>query len=452
MATAAVGLLTLVTSATFAVLVPPYESPDEHAHAEYVRQVAQHGLPREIPPVGAPERRFVYEWVQPPLYYVLAAPLARAVGTSAPTVLAPDPSSRLSGGPRWVVYSHERPLEPREVATRLYVLRAFGALLAVIGVVATVALTRAVTGSTAAAAFAGASLALVPQWAAILASVGNDGLSTTLAALAALSLWPLLAAPSVGPAAVAGVLSGAALSTKFTTACLVPGLLYALWCAPRLNRARLALAAFGGLALTGGWPFVANVVLHGDPLATSFKRAALVAGGFTGASTGVPGLLDPGFSRYFVVMVIEPFWARFGSLGAGLAAGSRGWNAYFVLTGVIGVAVAGGVLAAWTGNRASGSEGASRQRLARALVVTVLSGLALWLGANVVNASSMVVHWTPRHLMPLTAPLVALGALGAVRGTAWLPRELRLALGVLLLVCLSGLWAIVVRDVVAAFR
>ena len=452
MATAAVGLLTIVTSATFAALVPPYESPDEHAHAEYVRQVAQHGLPREIPAPGAPERRFVYEWVQPPLYYVLAAPLARAVGTSAPTVLAPDPSSRLLGGPRWVIYSHERPLEPREVATRLYLLRAFGVFLAVVGVVATVALTRAVTGSATAAAFAGAALALVPQWTAILASVGNDGLSTTLAALAALSLWPLIAAQSVWPAVLAGVLSGAALSAKLTTACLIPGVAYALWCARPDRRTRLALAALGGVALAGGWPFVANVVLHGDPVATDFKRAALVAGGFTGAATGVPGLLDPGFCHYFVLMVIEPFWARFGSLGAGLAAGSRGWIAYFVLTGVIAVAVAGGVLAAWTGSRASGSEGASQQRLARALVVTVVSGLALWLGANVVNASSMVVHWTPRHVMPLTAPLVALGALGAVRGTAWLPRQLRLLLGVLLLVGLSGLWAIVVRDVVAAFR
>jgi hypothetical protein len=64
----------------------------------------------------------------------------------------------------------------------------------------------------------------------------------------------------------------------------------------------------------------------------------------------------------------------------------------------------------------------------------------------------MVVHWTPRHVMPLTAPLVALGALGAVRGTAWLPRPARLAIGASLLAGLSGLWAIVVRDVLAAFR
>ena len=220
------------------------------------------------------------------------------------------------------------------------------------------------------------------------------------------------------------------------------------------RRGRLALAALGGFVIAGGWPFAWNLVTHGDPFASEFKRAALEAHGYGGAA-GVPGVLDPGFWRYFVVMVIEPFWARFGSLGAGLANGSRGWWAYFALTAVIAAAVGAGSAVAWWSRPPSGDISDARNRLARALVVIAAAGLGVWIGANTTNPieyvlgvrATMVVHWTPRHVMPLTAPLVAIGALGAIRATAWLPRQVRVSLGVLLLVGLSGLWAIVVRDV-----
>ncbi len=449
---AGVVLLAAATSVTFVVLVPPYESPDEHAHVEYVRQVALHGLPREIPPFGAPERRFVYEWVQPPLYYVLAAPLALAAGASAPTILTPDPSSRLLGGPRWVVYSHERPLDPPELARRLYLLRAFGVLLAALCVIATVLLTRAVSGSDRASLLAGAALALVPQWTAIMSSAANDGLATTLSAWAVLALWPLVAVQTAGWAVTAGLLAGLALSTKLTAACVIPGLLYALWSTQTTRRVQLGAAALAALAMAGGWPFAWNLVAHGDLLASAFKRAALEAGGFTGAAGSVPGPFDPGFWRYVVVMVVEPFWARFGSLGAGLAAGSRGWGVYFALTACVALAIVSGSVASWTAEKRRGPAERSRRQLAQALTVTVACGLLLWLGANVVNPSAMVVHWTPRHVMPLTASLVALGALGAVRAAAWLPRSARHLLGWPLLAVLAGLWLIVVRDVAAAFR
>ena len=51
-------------------------------------------------------------------------------------------------------------------------------------------------------------------------------------------------------------------------------------------------------------------------------------------------------------------------------------------------------------------------------------GLAGWIGVNLAPRADMVVHWTPRHILPLTAPAAVLVAAGldALRRRAWTPR------------------------------
>jgi hypothetical protein len=449
-----VALLTAVTATTFALLVPPFESPDEAAHAEYVRYVALHGLPRSVPPPGDASRALTYEWVQPPLYYLATAPLAWATDASAPAAPVPDPRSRLTGGTRWTLYLHDGPLSPSWVATRFYLLRGLGVLLTIACVLAVASTTYLQTASSRAALFAGAAVALVPQWTAVMASIGNDGLATTLATLATLAILRLPGHPTVPGAVAAAALTGAALSTKLTTACLVPGLLVAVWQGAGERRGALALWSGVTLVLTGGWPLAWNLFAHGDPWASDFKRAALDAGGFYGPLPPVPRLLDTSFWPYFVERVIEPFWARFGSLGAGLSNDSPWWWAYFGLTGAVAVALLAGGIAAWQpGSAPDDDEHApGRRRLARTLVLIVSIGLALWVGANVVNPASMVVHWTPRHVMPLTAPLVALAAFGAQRLTRRVPPVAKAALGVAVLGLMAAVWVVVVGEVSAAFR
>ena len=42
-------------------------------------------------------------------------------------------------------------------------------------------------------------------------------------------------------------------------------------------------------------------------------------------------------------------------------------------------------------------------------------GLAAWVGVNLVPRADMVVHWTPRHILPLTAPAALLVGAGLER-------------------------------------
>ena len=76
--------------------------------------------------------------------------------------------------------------------------------------------------------------------------------------------------------------------------------------------------------------------VFGDPSAHAFKRAVLEAGGFVPTRGPMPW--TPEFWAQMRVMVFEPFWARFGSLGAGPFPGSRGLAALRGRVGVVGVA------------------------------------------------------------------------------------------------------------------
>src|SRR5437867_7423051 len=88
----------LVVATLYAARVPPYNAPDEPAHANYVREIAGGALPVLRPgdwdadllerlkaarfPAGGDVSAIRYESHQPPLYYLLLAPLARATAAS----------------------------------------------------------------------------------------------------------------------------------------------------------------------------------------------------------------------------------------------------------------------------------------------------------------------------------------------------------------------------------
>src|SRR5262245_37947777 len=96
-----VALLLLYGAAgvLYATLTPPWQAPDEPAHYNYIRYLATHeGFPelvascynqpylneltsRRFPPDLSVEE-ICYEFHQPPLYYLLAAPVFRLTGGS----------------------------------------------------------------------------------------------------------------------------------------------------------------------------------------------------------------------------------------------------------------------------------------------------------------------------------------------------------------------------------
>ncbi len=199
----------LLAGSLYALRTPPWQTPDEPAHYNYIRQTAETGaLPviemgdwdqdylsaltssRFDPALLDDLATVQYEDHQPPLYYLLMTPLYA-----------------LSGGDLYVMR-----LASLLIGT-LIVLAAYGVGLVMFP-------QRAQIGLGAAA-----FVAFLPQHLAILASVNNDSLGW---ALAALILWASVAylrgALRVRPWML-GLLIGVALATK-ATAYLMAGVAF----------------------------------------------------------------------------------------------------------------------------------------------------------------------------------------------------------------------------------
>src|SRR5262249_29807332 len=71
-----VFVLAFVIRVAYAFVTPPFQSPDEYSHYSYVKFVHTfRHLPVQPNPATQPEE---LELHQPPLYYVLAAPMFRS--------------------------------------------------------------------------------------------------------------------------------------------------------------------------------------------------------------------------------------------------------------------------------------------------------------------------------------------------------------------------------------
>ncbi len=234
----------------FAWQTPPWQAPDEPAHYNYVRHLAEgRGLPELRPgdwdaayldflkanrfPPGADIGPIRYEFHQPPLYYLLLAPIYLAAGGSLP-------------------------------ALRLVSL-AVGAL-AVVGVY--LVGRRLFPAEPGIALGAAGVAAALPQNLAVLASVNNDALAEAVASgLLAWGVAGLTGRRTWGWALAGGLLAGLGLLTKTTVYPLVGlAVLLTLVPGPKADGpGRLkTFAAVAGLALLlGGWWFLRNAAVYG---------------------------------------------------------------------------------------------------------------------------------------------------------------------------------------------
>lgn len=459
--TMAVGLVA-TTLGLYGIVVPPFEPPDEFAHFQYARYVAMTGaLPRDIPPPDSEWRSSVYEWVQQPAYYVLAAGLLRVTGTAgAAPAPEPHPQSRLTGGPDVNIYRHPDTTSAPGALGALGTLRMLSMLMALVTAWCTVRAVTLATDDIRLGVAAGAALALVPQWAAVMGIVSTDPPATLAAAAATLLLCRLVLAPSHWrQAAAVGVATGMAYASKATSVFLVPmagtGLLGVGRVLGPRAAARYALACTAGILLAAAWIPLRAWVVFGDPLARAFKREVLAIGGFV--VTEGPPVLSRAFAEQMRVMVFEPFWARFGSLGAGPLPGTRLWWVYGLVTCILlALYVVGAVRTTWWAWRgASDRVDVRRTWMVVGCSIGSVAGVALWAWVNLVPQADVIVHWTPRHILPLTVPLLVVVASGLQALAASVSPTSRAALRVgsgigLLVLALTGL--LVFRSVVLGFH
>jgi 4-amino-4-deoxy-L-arabinose transferase-like glycosyltransferase len=321
----------------FAANTPAWQAPDEPAHYNYVRYLAENGSfpvlhmgdyphayleeikSRKFPPDLSidPIR---YEFHQPPLYYALAAPIYGLTG----------------GDP--------------------FALRLFSvALGAGIVLLAYAIARRAFPARPTLALGAAAFVAFLPQHLATVAQIGNDVLAELLYATVLFVLVGWLAQPAninrydkqrmLGNALGLGILLGLILITKTTAYIAVPlagGVLIWRW---RRERTGIKRILMEGLAVAAPAALIAlpwytrDVAVYGWPDFLGLIRHEQIV---TGQLRTADFVTQQGWPAYWLRAVrdtFRSFWGQFGWMGVVLDT-----RVYFVLLLLSGAALGGLIL------------------------------------------------------------------------------------------------------------
>lgn len=429
----AVLLVYLALAGAYALRTPDWQAPDEPAHYNYVRQIVEDGglpvldwgdwnqpyqdaltaagfdpaltecaaPPEDTPCPGLDTVQ--YEDHQPPLYYLLQAPVYA-----------------LTGGDL--------------TAMRLWsALMGAGAALCAWGTLR-LALWRWPVMALAGAAF----VAFLPQRLSIMGSVSNDALAELIAGL---TLWAAMVylgnrrdgaqpvpADRLHPA-VLGVLIGLALVTKTTIYFLAGIAVLAVllrahrerWIAPQLVR-HLAWALVPALIIGGVW-WLRNLSVYGGTDFTGLARHDAVTIGQPRTGEYIDAVYGGSTRVYlenYATTTFHSFWGQFGWMAVPMPA-----NVYRALAGLSLAVAASAVVFAWRQGWPGALSGPQRDGL-----LVLAAALACVLAAyGLYNLD--FVQFQGRYLYPALIPLagvVGMGVCGPIyllreppRGVIWLP-------------------------------
>jgi 4-amino-4-deoxy-L-arabinose transferase-like glycosyltransferase len=320
----AISLLLVVfvfVAATYSVLTPPFETPDEIWHFAFIQHVATgQGVPVAEPNSQALWRQ---QGVQSPGYYLAAAALTAWIDQSDfPVIYDRANPHRAIGQPDapgnrnyLIHYPDEEGWPWRGSILALHVARFFSIFLGAVTIYAVYRTLEFILGRES-ALLGAAFIAFIPQFVFISAAASNDN---AINATAALVLWQLTAMlrredrrpqtadrrphiehpipniqypianiqhasshhPIIPSFLRLGLFLGLALISKLSALALV-GLagLTVLWIAWRARSWRpigLAILWIGGpVLLIAGWWYARNWLLYGDPLAWAMWEANIL--------------------------------------------------------------------------------------------------------------------------------------------------------------------------------
>lgn len=269
-----------VLGIAYSLAVPLFEAPDELWHFSFVHFLA---MRRKLPvqPLEGKDM-WLREAGQPPLYYFLAAPLTALLDTSdfpdfvrfnvAHPAVTQGSSSR---SPNVFIHTHDESFPYHGAVLAIHVVRLLTVLWGAGTVTGTYLLARRVLPQRPVLALtAAAVVAFNPHFIYISSVVNNDACA---ACLSTFSLWLAVRVVQehrldMRSMLFSGCLLGLTLLTKVSALVMVVSLGLALllrWWHDHDGRALLArgVAAFAPAALVGGWWYVRNWLLYGDPLA-----------------------------------------------------------------------------------------------------------------------------------------------------------------------------------------
>ncbi|MBI5876355.1 MAG: hypothetical protein HZB53_01790 [Chloroflexi bacterium] len=398
----------------YGLVTPIFEGYDEDSHFAFVQYVASgRGLPRQ--PAAEYPHLAKHEANQPPLYYLLSAPLIAWLDTS-------DLPARLVDNPHAVYYPPPYPDNQNAVVHHddegfpwqgavlaVHLVRLFSVLFGVGTLACTFALARTLFPAEPTLVWGALVVnALIPSFIFSSALVSNDGLVTFMSALALLLLARLWRASyRDGDYIVLGSVLGAAALSKLSGLWVWPFAALVL-AALGLYRRQIARYLRGGLiaftvgAIISGWWYARNWVYYRDV-------------------TGLNVLLDMIGRRgkNFTLLDFLPetegirwsFWALFGWFNVPVA----DWL-YRLYDAALLVALAG--MAVWT------VRAARQKRWAELGSLALAAGWFLTIVAALVNLNMQTIVAQGRLLFPALSAIVIL----FVRGwLVWLPPAQRWA-------------------------
>ncbi|MCS7065493.1 MAG: hypothetical protein NZL85_04360 [Fimbriimonadales bacterium] len=398
-------------AAVYALLVPPFELPDEPDHLAYVNFLAERGM---LPNQYDPARAVLREGHQPPLYYALCAQLVRLtqpdhrVDVRSAPHRPPDPAA-----PAHIpIFRHvDMPIFPTETDRKgFYLLRWLSVLMATLNVAVALRLFERLLNEEAQRIIASLLLIGLPQLAFISGGITNDNLANLMGTCTLYGFLRLLESPeSMRVHAGIGLALGLGLLAKKSLLALLVGWVllmgWCLWrgCGDRRRMVQGAALTLGLMLALSGWWFVRNAILYGDPLGNEMERRTL------------PELVSEKslFSRYF----LASFWRVTLFSGIGIFGWMNvllpGW-VYAVCTLLLLLALMG-LVRGWRGMSVG----------LRWSLIWVLLGVAglVWYNLTYTQPQG-------RLLFPVLSVGLALVAYGLAQ---WIPpSRLRLALGGLL--------------------
>ena len=381
----------LVAGGFYAAFTPPWQAPDEPAHYNYIRHLAEgEGLPVLLPgdyphqyleaikarrfPPDMPIAPLRYEFHQPPLYYLLAVPVYWGAGGAL------------------------LPLRLLSVALGALLL------LAVWGLVG-----AAFPGRPALRLAVVAFVAFLPMHVALAASVNNDILAELWLALGGWGLLRVLRGrPTPRHLVGTGVVLGLGLLTKTTAYILLPLALGAValrqawavegdppepWEARAVEGLRQMAALLGPALLLGAAWWGRNLWVYGGLDFLGLQRHGAIVVGQPRTAEWLATLGAGELARRFLATTFRSFWGQFGWMGILLDA------RLYAALGVCSLAVGLGCAAwAWRVRQASLRQPEARVAAWLGLWFLLTALTYLWYNAEFVQHQG-------RYLFPALVPL-----------------------------------------------
>lgn len=269
--------LFLLLGVWYSLVVPPFEAPDEIHHYAFARHLSQgHGLPVQTAESDGP---WEHEGTQAPLYYFLAGRLIAGIDQSDfDRISVLNPHANLGdplfpGNKNRMLYSaRQLPMAGTNLAVHMG--RWFSLLLGLITLLLTYGIARlALPGSRIQPLLVLLTVAAIPQFQFISATVSNDNLAIALSTATIFLLARILSRPDNAPSWYewlgVGVLVGlAALSKLHALGLLGLSGLVICWLAWQRRDGwalvRAGLLVFVPVLLIAGWWYWRNYTLYGE--------------------------------------------------------------------------------------------------------------------------------------------------------------------------------------------